>query len=67
MSDEYQPNDVVDSQSESEAMPTEPLMVEPDEATTAPEETTTASEEATAAEDAIVPAEPTGTSEDIPY
>ena len=37
MSDEYQPNDVVDSQSESEAMPAEPVMAEPDEPTTAPE------------------------------
>jgi len=37
MSDEYQPNDVVDSQSESEAMPAEPVMVEPDESITAPE------------------------------
>ncbi len=37
MSDEYQPNDVVESQPESEAMPAEPVMAEPDEATTAPQ------------------------------
>ncbi|MCJ7549443.1 MAG: NBR1-Ig-like domain-containing protein, partial [Anaerolineae bacterium] len=37
MSDEYQPNDVVDSQSEPEAMPAEPVLVEPDEAVAAPE------------------------------
>jgi len=37
MSDETQPNDVVDSQSESEAMPAEPVVVELNEATTAPE------------------------------
>ncbi|MCD6286139.1 MAG: hypothetical protein J7M39_09540 [Anaerolineae bacterium] len=42
MSDEYQPNDVVDSQSESEAMPAEPVMVEPDAATTALEVAVTA-------------------------